>query len=54
MTDPYILLQELEHKYDLLYAQYVILKECVDDLICEAEVDHFLEHGPGANTTDDS
>lgn len=49
MADPYIQLQELEHKYNLLYAQYLILKEQVADLICEAEVDHFLEHGPGNN-----
>ena len=47
--DPFKALQELEHKYNLLYAQYVMLKNRVDDLINEAEVEHFLEYGPGVN-----
>lgn len=45
--DVYQRLDALQKKYDILHKDYVNLREQVEDLICEFEVEHFLEHGPG-------
>lgn len=50
MADIYKQLYELEQKYNTLHAKYLALKREVDDLLCEIEVDHFLEYGPGLST----
>ena len=50
--DVYLELKALEDKYNALYKLYVELKERVYDMQCEAEVEHFLEHGAGCNHND--
>jgi|LakMenEpi03Aug12_release.lakeMendotaPanAssembly.Ray.scaffolds.fasta_scaffold437979_3 hypothetical protein len=43
----YELLEEIENGFSHLEKNLKQLRREVDYAICEIEVDHFLEHGPG-------
>lgn len=43
----YELLEEIENGFTRLGKNLKQLRNEVDYAICEVEVDHFLEHGPG-------
>jgi hypothetical protein len=43
----YELLEEIENGFSRLEKNLKQLRREVDYAICEVEVDHFLEHGPG-------
>jgi hypothetical protein len=43
----YELIEEIENSFTRLGKNLKQLRNEVDYAICEVEVDHFLEHGPG-------